>query len=313
MLTDEFPDPNDADLNLDAPCPEFGWPNFVSSIRSRAVNFPEHEGTLSIKCAFDGQEIYEVEGERFTVHEKSYLILNAGQRYASQIESDRDIESFCIFFRPDFAGQVLRGLSLPDDCLLDDPIDPGPGTSLLFIEKLYHHDLDLSPLLFGIRRAVHSGHCSKTWLEEQFHQLLERMLVVHRKVRDEVQLLPARRRRTRVEIYRRLHRARDFMHACYAEDLNLQLIAASASLSVHHFLRLFKQVFHETPHQYLTRIRIEQARHLLLTTQLSISSICFDVGFESLSSFSWLFKKRLGLSPERYRLEHSAPTVFSIR
>ena len=91
--------------------------------------------------------------------------------------------------------------------------------------------------------------------------------------------------------------------------LDLKQISGEAWLSPHHFLRLFKQVYKETPHQYLTRRRIERARRLLLQTEMPVTDICYAVGFESLGSFSWLFRKRVGLSPDQYRKENRVPRI----
>ena len=63
-------------------------------------------------------------------------------------------------------------------------------------------------------------------------------------------------------------------------------------------------MFHETPHQYLTRRRIERAQDLLLQSDMTVTNICLDVGFESLGSFSTLFRRHLGISPERYRTQN---------
>jgi AraC-like DNA-binding protein len=77
--------------------------------------------------------------------------------------------------------------------------------------------------------------------------------------------------------------------------------AAAAHLSPWHFLRLFREAFGETPHQFLTRLRIERARYLLTVTRRSVTDVCLDVGFSSLGSFSTLFSRRVGLSPAAFR------------
>ena len=66
-------------------------------------------------------------------------------------------------------------------------------------------------------------------------------------------------------------------------------------------LRLFKQAFGRTPHQFLTHRRIERAKHLLARTERPVTEICLDVGFESLGSFSHLFRRETGASPTAYR------------
>ncbi|HEY6332118.1 MAG TPA: AraC family transcriptional regulator, partial [Blastocatellia bacterium] len=97
------------------------------------------------------------------------------------------------------------------------------------------------------------------------------------------------RRGVHQDIYRRLCRARAFIDAHYDEPLDLDLIAREACLSRFHFLRLFRTVFKQTPHQYLTERRIRRAKELLAASNMSVTEVCFEVGFESLGSFSTLF------------------------
>ena len=103
------------------------------------------------------------------------------------------------------------------------------------------------------------------------------------------------------DTYRRLKRAREFIDDCYHLPLDLGQISRQACLSRYHFLRLFKDVFDRTPHQYLTQRRIERAKELLRSSQLSVTDVCFEVGFESLGSFSSLFHRHVGRPPIGYR------------
>ncbi len=99
----------------------------------------------------------------------------------------------------------------------------------------------------------------------------------------------------------RLEGARRFIDAHYSEALDLERVARAACLSRYHFQRAFCRTFGETPHEYLTRVRIEQARRLLRETDRSVTHVCLDVGFQSLGSFSTLFRRRVGHAPAHYR------------
>ncbi|HEY1012689.1 MAG TPA: helix-turn-helix transcriptional regulator [Herpetosiphonaceae bacterium] len=100
---------------------------------------------------------------------------------------------------------------------------------------------------------------------------------------------------------RRLLRARAFIAAAADQPIDLALIAREASFSRYHFLRLFRDTFHQTPHQYLTERRIARAKGLLAASQLSVTEVCFEVGFQSLGSFSSLFQRCVGYPPTEYR------------
>src|SRR5262245_25684450 len=94
---------------------------------------------------------------------------------------------------------------------------------------------------------------------------------------------------------------RDLIRDCYAQPLTIEDLSLEAEISAWHFLRSFRGTFGETPHDFLTRIRIERAKELLTVTTRPVTEICFDVGFSSLGSFSTLFRRQVGLSPAQFR------------
>jgi len=104
-----------------------------------------------------------------------------------------------------------------------------------------------------------------------------------------------------LDTLRRLGRAREFIDHCYDHPLNLDQISEKACFSRYHFLRLFRQAFNKTPHQYLIERRIEKAKELLSSDELRVTDVCFEVGFQSLGSFSSLFHKYVGHAPVIYR------------
>ena len=98
-----------------------------------------------------------------------------------------------------------------------------------------------------------------------------------------------------------LRRARDLIDRDFGEPLDLDAMAREAGYSRFHFARQFAAAYGETPRAYLTRRRIERAKTLLRTANLSVTEICFLVGFSSLGSFSSRFRELVGQSPTEYR------------
>jgi AraC family transcriptional regulator len=86
-----------------------------------------------------------------------------------------------------------------------------------------------------------------------------------------------------------------------AEPLRLDSMARIASMSRYHFLRVFEDVTQVSPGRFLAALRIEQARRLLLSTSHSVTSVCYDVGYSSLGTFTRLFANFVGASPAAFR------------
>jgi len=103
------------------------------------------------------------------------------------------------------------------------------------------------------------------------------------------------------ELFRRLCRSRDWMAARIDEPLRMAAAAREACLSPFHYHRLFAHTFGETPHEFLTKLRIDRAKRLLARDQLPVTEVCFAVGYESLGSFSTLFRTMVGYSPAAYQ------------
>jgi len=104
-----------------------------------------------------------------------------------------------------------------------------------------------------------------------------------------------------LELLPHLRRVRDHIDRHYTEPLTLDQLAAVAAVSKFHLIRSFAAAYGETPIRYLTRRRVERAQDLLRAANLTVSEVCFAVGFASLGSFSGRFKQLVGETPTGYR------------
>ena len=102
------------------------------------------------------------------------------------------------------------------------------------------------------------------------------------------------------DIYQRIATAKVYIDENFHEPINLDEISQQAFLSRFHFHRLFTKIYRRTPHQYLTQKRLNKAKDLLSENK-PVTEVCSEVGFESIGSFSVLFKKEIGFAPTYYR------------
>lgn len=104
------------------------------------------------------------------------------------------------------------------------------------------------------------------------------------------------------DTFRRLCRGRDLLASEYQSHVLLRQAAREACLSQFHFHRLFRNTFGETPHQFMTRLRMDRARQLLASDR-TVTEVCFEIGYESLGSFSSKFRAQFGRSPAEFQRE----------
>jgi AraC-like DNA-binding protein len=99
----------------------------------------------------------------------------------------------------------------------------------------------------------------------------------------------------------RLRRIKDRIDREYAEPLDVEALARGEHMSAGHLSRQFKGAFGESPYSYLMTRRIERAMALLRRGEMSVTDVCFAVGFQSLGTFSTRFAELVGVPPSAYR------------
>ena len=102
-------------------------------------------------------------------------------------------------------------------------------------------------------------------------------------------------------LYKKIVGAKQLLDKKYEDDISLDILINEANISKYHFIRLFKKTYGFTPHKYLIEKRLKIAKQELESTKKSVSDICFNVGFSSVSSFCNLFKRETSQTPLEYR------------
>jgi AraC-like DNA-binding protein len=108
--------------------------------------------------------------------------------------------------------------------------------------------------------------------------------------------------------HKQIRQARLLLDTHFDAPIRIDDLSREVALSPFYLIRAFRHVYRQTPHQYLIGRRIARAKDLLRNTDLSVTDICAAVGFDSLGSFSSLFRRLSGLSPSAYR-GSSRPTA----
>jgi AraC-like DNA-binding protein len=256
-------------------------------------------GPLSIKAVLRGQAEWRAANSRFEVDAGSFLILNDRQHYSMTIEPGPPVETFCVFFERGFVEDAWRSVTSGVGRLLDDPLR---STALGFEERLRPRGGRIDRALRWMRERAASGGDAGAG----FYDLALGLVELRAELAKEIGRVPAARASTREELHARVQRGRQAMDEMLTENLPLKNIARLAHLSPFHFHRAFCAVFGETPQAYRTRRRLERALRILKETDAPVTEVCLDTGFESVGSFSTLFRRRYGASPTEFRRKHDA-------
>lgn len=94
---------------------------------------------------------------------------------------------------------------------------------------------------------------------------------------------------------------KEYIDSNFYQITSIEEMAGKMGISSRYMNQMFTEVYDQTPMRYLTEVRLTRVKKMLTETDLDIVTICFEVGFESLSTFYRVFKKQVGVPPNRYR------------
>jgi AraC-like DNA-binding protein len=268
-----------------------GADNLILQARATRHRVEGFAGPLSIKTVISGEVAWIIQGRQLVVDPSSFLILSAGETYSMNIAAERPVETCCVFFAPGFVEELARDLTSPLEKALDSPAGTAPALSYL---SAFHADRDRATVRHVQSLAKRCAQAlTPSGFEEEFVDLGVDLLHLYERIRQQAARLPAVRSSTRQELFRRLLMGREYLHSHASGAVSLATVARAAGLSLFHFHRGFTHAFQQTPHFYLTQLRLARARRLIEGGS-SVLQACLEVGFSSPSAFSRLFRSHYG-------------------
>lgn len=276
-----------------------GWPTVVLNVATQQAYRDQVVGPVSLFMNRKGQSLVEANKRTTRVGEDYFFMTNQQQEYTLTVDAPQPVETFNIHFGEHFFTQLYHSLVTPSAYLLENPA-ASSKPPIGFFNRLHPKD---SVVKLAMRRLQDTVPSDSLLTEEILYELALHLLHLHQHDLSRMHKLPPVKATTREEIFRRLSGTVDYMYTFYHQTLSLDELAGVALLSKFHFLRLFRAAFWQTPHQFMTRIRLEKAQLLLQYSDQSLQGIADQVGLGNASSLSRLFRQRIGVYPTVYRAE----------
>lgn len=299
MYLTSLPDHSSPDFDQDLHFRRFKMQNVVFNTVSSYSFCDDHVGCLSFKTILKGEEWYGINKRKLAIRPGQFLILNDEQNYSCKIDTMDKVRGLSVFFQKDFAAQVFQDTLKSEVELLDNPFYRN-NEQPEFFQTLNDIDpelqLQLATLISGLENNGYDDGA-----EEQLFFLLSYLIRTLKSDTEKIADVSAIKPSSKIEIYKRLCIAKDFLHSTFMEKPDLKLLGSIACLSVPQLIRQFKSVFKVTPHQYLIQIKLKQAVDLLKNTDKPIHEITWSCGFENVSAFCRAFKSAYGFQPLMFR------------
>jgi AraC family transcriptional regulator len=262
-----------------------------------------HVLAASVKFAIRGEIDVETRRGKYRINNRRFLMLNAYEPYTFQIAPKSAAQTCSLFFRPRYLSSVEQALVMSDERLLDSSAEEDTPAHLEYPEILVpaasNRVAEKLTVLFNAWQAGASQYA----LANRVRDVGEALIEVRRGSISQRDGIPAAKRSTREELYRRVQVAALFVRENYTRDIDLNDVAREAGMAPHHLHRTFRAVNGVTLHRWIVRLRMDEAKRLVEETDLPISSVCHRVGYASLPSFTNSFRSHFGRPPAAFRRE----------
>ena len=253
--------------------------NYIVRSSLQRYSAKKTENNYTLKYVSSGTESYYVDGKRYQLSNRQFLMINPGQEVEIEIDATHQVMGNCFFFDPAIMGQISSSQPLSDVAL-----------NPMFFDTISMHGFGtaLDTLLEDHLLASLEQPAEVT----DFLVLLSERIVAHQlKLTIQKNQLKGKSEVTRLEIFKSIERGRSYIHDCFNQEIQLEDIALAANMSSYYFHRNFRSYFGKTPHQYLSNLRLKKASEIFRNENCHYAEVAYRCGFTDPKYFSKQYRK----------------------
>ncbi len=247
-----------------------------------------YQSTYTIKYVINGTKYYRFNNQDIKVSKDQYLILNNNNQITT--EAKKGTKGLSLFLSPKLINEIYHFYA-------------GCNSPIKFFEIIQKSTNNkISDLL---NRIIYLYEKDQIYLKQQTEDLFiaisELIIQEQVSVDSDFKKLKIVKYNTKKELYKSATLARGYFNDNFKEKISLDTMSKEIGISKYYLHRVFKEINGKTPLEYLTTIRLDNAKNKLQYSKETIFEIAMTSGFDNTTYFSNLFKKHIGISPTQFR------------
>lgn len=256
--------------------------------------------SFCLKYVIDRSIYYKVGKKEYAVNAGNLLLGCKQPDVNAYFESKQVVKSICIDICPATVSEAFTVLTAQDDHDFDNYLAGYFKTPYFFETVCPAGSTPFAHKLDNLVAAIADGEADKYIDKEWFLDLVEKIIFHEYGNYLALNGIRSLRLETRKEILRHLKIAKQYMDDAFLEIKDINQVASVCNMSEFHFFRSFKQAFNSTPYQYLLNSRLQLAKELVKTGDMSVTDIAVHCNFPDVYTFSKAFKRQFNMAPSRY-------------
>lgn len=275
-----------------------GWPNVILNVKSSQTERDHIKGPFSFFYNLSGSSLIGLDQKWYKSSDNFYCISNKDQHFSLHLPKDIITETFNIHFGQFLYEDVLQLLLQNNHWALDN-FGNNRSLKLNILPKTNYLTPELRNKIIQLhhyKKRAGSDYCLDTEYELTT-TILEHILIDSINKLRKIDQIKSLKASTKEELFRRVNIGIDFIHDHQMTVIDLNSISRTCGLSKFHFIRVFKEIYNQTPTEFIASLKIQKANHLIYNAKLSLSQIADELGFSELSAFTRFYKRQTGLSP----------------
>lgn len=253
-------------------------------------------GGFSAKYVITGNETYTINYKKYALKQGEYVLGNQSTVSSVLIDSSLPVKGLCVDISERIISEVTR-FFFEENAALENFL----LTENFFVHKYSHSDTMLGKALHNLAVQYDMLLNDKYLItSEILFSLAEHIIKDQQQLHRQYSQMSAVKQETNSRLFGYLYDAKTYIDNHFREKISIEAIAQSVCLSEYHFIRLFKNTFAITPHQYIIQKRLAFSK-MMLQQQCAIQDIALLAGFADAASFSKTFKANFGYTPKQFQ------------